>query len=145
MSKLESIVALTIDQSFKLHRDWGPGLVESFYRSLLARSLTRCGLRVAQEVPITPEYEGENFPNIFRADLIVEELLLVELKSVELLLTVHSKQVLTYLRVMRLPLGLLLNLGSGMFRDGVRRIVNPAADLSLVLDRKSGLPAQKLE
>jgi iron complex transport system substrate-binding protein len=141
MSRLEEVATVTVDEAFKLHRDWGPGLIESFYRSMLARGLERRGLHVAQEIPISFHYGEELYSNIFRADLLVEDMLLVELKSVEALLPLHSKQLLTYLRVTKLPLGLLVNFGSAMFRGGVRRILNPAAGLLHVVDLKSGLPA----
>ena len=120
-----------------MHADWGPGLLESFYRVVLAKSIRRSGLRVDEEYPVSCEYDGDEYRNVFRADLLVERSLLVELKSVETLQPVHSRQVLTYLRVMNLPLGLLLNMGSGLFKEGTRRILNTRANQSSLVDYKT--------
>ena len=133
MSKIEQIATAVIDEGFKLHREFGPELLESFYRVVLSRSLKRRGLFVQAESSISFSYEGTNFDGIFRADLIVDDCLVVELKSVERLLPVHSAQVLTYLRVLNFPLGTLINMGSPMFRDGVFRILNPRADLTTII------------
>jgi iron complex transport system substrate-binding protein len=107
-----------------LHRDLGPGLLESVYEAVLARLLQERGLRVERQKPIRFEYAGIQFEEGFRADLLVEGVLIIELKSVEKLSPVHGKQLLTYLRLMNLPLGLLINYGSALFKDGVERVVN---------------------
>lgn len=132
MSKIEKIATAVIDEGFKLHREIGPGLLESFYRVVLSQTLKTRGLNVLTESSISFSYGETNFDGIFKADLIVDDCLLIELKSVEHLLPVHSAQVLTYLRVLKFPLGILMNMGSPMFRNGVFRILNPRADLSTI-------------
>jgi GxxExxY protein len=107
-----------------LHRDIGPGLLESVYEVLLAEYLRDAGLSASRQVPVPISFKGIVIDNAFRADIIVENRLLIELKSVERLAPVHGKQVLTYLRLMDLPLGILINFGQELFKDGVRRIAN---------------------
>jgi GxxExxY protein len=108
----------------KLLQQLGPGLLESVYEIVLARTLQKRGLRVVRQKPISFEYDGMRFDEAFRADLFVEERVVVELKSVELLAPVHSKQLLTYLRLMQLPVGLLINFGAPTLKQGLHRIVN---------------------
>ena len=102
----------------------GPGLLESVYRSLLARNLERLGVRVEQQKIIDFNYDGVRFERGLRVDLLVEGLLVVELKSIEKLAPVHTKQLLTYLRLLDLPLGLLINFGGATLKEGLRRVVN---------------------
>lgn len=104
---IEELSALVVENAYKLHVEAGPGLLESVYEVVLARMLEAEGLAVLRQVPVPIRLMGLNFDEGFRMDLLVEGRLLVELKSVENLLPVHSKQVLTYLRLLRLPLGLL--------------------------------------
>jgi iron complex transport system substrate-binding protein len=120
----EAVAAVIVDCAFKLHRDLGPGLLETVYEVVLAKLLEERGLRVQRQQPITITYAGFTFQEGFRADLIVEDTVLVELKSVESLSPVHSKQVITYLRLRNLPLGLLINFGTGNCKEGCKRIVN---------------------
>jgi iron complex transport system substrate-binding protein len=120
----ESIARDVVDCAFRLHRDLGPGLLESVYEIVLAKLLADRGLRVRRQVPVPITYAGLSFDEGFRADLLVEDLVLVELKSVEKLATVHPKQVLTYLRLLNLPLGLLINFGAATFKEGCHRILN---------------------
>ncbi len=103
---------------------WGPGLLESVYRHVLAHELRKRGLRVEAEVPIPVVWESVQLDVGFRADLIVEGMVVVELKSVEAVAPVHRKQVLTYLRLMDLRVGLLINFGAETLREGVTRVVN---------------------
>lgn len=124
MKNIEEISAEVVDAAFHLHKDLGPGLLESVYEVVLAKMLEQRGLTVERQKPIPIHYAGIRFDEGFRADLIVEGGLLIELKSVENLAAVHGKQVLTYLRLLDLPLGLLINFGSATFKDGVKRIVN---------------------
>jgi GxxExxY protein len=127
MSRLEEIEALAriaVDCGFQLHRDIGPGLLESVYEALLFAALTDRGLRVARQVSVPITYKGVVVDNAFKADLIIEGTLLLELKSTERAAAVHGKQVLTYLRLLGLPLGLLMNFGRATFKDGLQRIVN---------------------
>ena len=121
---VEELSAIVVDCGYKLHIDAGPGLLETVYEVVLAKMLEERGLRVRRQVHVPIELMGLKFDEGFRADLIVEESLLIELKSVENLLAVHSKQVLTYLRLLKMPLGLLINYGAGTFKEGVRRIAN---------------------
>jgi iron complex transport system substrate-binding protein len=124
MRDVEEVSATVVDAAFHLHRDLGPGLLESVYEAVLAKMLEDRGLRVERQKAIPIEYHGVRLDEGFRADLLVEGVLIIELKSVEKLLPVHSKQLLTYLRLMRLPVGLLINFGAALFKDGVHRVVN---------------------
>jgi GxxExxY protein len=121
---LEVITRTAVDCGFRLHRDIGPGLLESVYEILLAEYLREAGLSVERQVLVPITFKGIVVDNAFRADLVVEQRLLIELKSTERVAAVHGKQVLTYLRLMDLPLGLLINFGQELFKDGVRRIAN---------------------
>ena len=120
----EELSRIVVDSGFKLHSELGPGLLESVYEAVLAKMLDEMGLQVRRQVAVPVTVFDMHFDEGFRADLLVEELLLVELKSEEKLLPVHGKQVLTYLRLMNLPLGLLINFGASTFKEGTRRIVN---------------------
>jgi len=126
----EEISAIVVDCAYKLHVEAGPGLLESVYEVVLARMLEERGLEVKRQVPVPIELMGLKFDEGFRADLFVKGRFLIELKSVERLLPVHSKQVLTYLRLLNLPLGLLINYGSATFKEGVHRIVNHHKDFA---------------
>jgi GxxExxY protein len=120
----DDITAAIIDSAIKIHQSLGPGLLESVYETVLARDLQRRGLQVERQKPVNFEYDGLFFTEGFRADLLVEYCVLVELKSVESLAPVHSKQLLTYLRLMNLQVGLLLNFGAATLKEGLHRIVN---------------------
>lgn len=120
----EELSAIVVDCGYKLHLEAGPALLESVYEVVLAKMLNEQGLNVKRQVPVPIRLMGMTFEEGFRADLIVEGRLLIELKSVETLLPVHTKQVLTYLRLLKLPLGLLINFGTATFKDGCKRIVN---------------------
>lgn len=118
------LAAIVIEVAFQIHRKLGPGLLEGAYLALLAHLLAKRGLcvQIEQDVPI--EWEGVKLEVGFRADLIINGVLIVELKSVERLAPVHSKQLLTYLRLTGLKLGLLINFGEAYLKDGIHRIVN---------------------
>ena len=107
-----------------IHRELGPGLLESVYHRILTYELKKQNLQVESECPIEVLWDGQRMDLGFRADLIVEQTVLVELKSVEKLAPVHSKQVLTYLKVGGYPLGLLLNFGDELMKKGIIRLVN---------------------
>ena len=113
-----------MDCAVALHRETGPGLLETVYEAVLARDLEARGLRVARQVPIPIELRGIRFDEGFRTDLIVEDTVLVELKSVEKVTKAHHKQVLGYLRLTGIRLGYLLNFGEALMRDGISRIIN---------------------
>jgi GxxExxY protein len=127
---VEELSAMVVDAAYHLHRDLGPGLLESVYEVVLAQILHDRGLSAVRQRPIFIEYAGHRFEEGFRVDLLVEEVLPVELKSVEQLSPVHSKQLLTYLRLMHLPVGLLINFGAPTFKEGIRRIVNDHRDFA---------------
>jgi GxxExxY protein len=124
MSNVEKLAALAIDCGLAIHRDLGPGLLESVYETILAAKLARSGIRVERQKPVDVEYEGVRVREGFRADLLLDRQLIVEVKSMERLAAVHSRQVLTYLRLLNLPLGLLMNFGGATFREGLRRVMN---------------------
>jgi iron complex transport system substrate-binding protein len=130
MKTIEELAAEVVDAAFHLHKELGPGLLESVYEIVLVRILQDRGLRVERQKPIPIKYAGLHFDEGFRADLIVEGRLLVELKSVETLAPVHAKQVLTYLRLLDMPLGLLINFGAATFKEGIKRIVNDHRDFA---------------
>jgi GxxExxY protein len=121
---LEKLSAIAVDCGLAIHRELGPGLLESVYEAVLAAKLERCGLKVERQRPVSIKYENMEFPDAFRIDLLVSGQLVIEIKSVETLNKVHGKQLLTYLRLMNLPLGLLMNFGSTMFAEGLKRVVN---------------------
>jgi GxxExxY protein len=122
--ELEAVAKITVDCAYELYRDPGPGLLESVYEAALADRLRRRSLSVASQVPVPARVGNRKIEIAFRVDLLVEKTLLVELKSTEALLPVHSKQTLTYLRLMDLSLGLLINFGAPSFRQCVKRIVH---------------------
>ena len=122
--KENDIGTIIVDSAVDLHRNLGPGLLETVYEVTLARALERRGLAVQRQVSVPIEYQGETFSEGFRADLIVGELVIVELKSLERVTPVHKKQLLTYLRLTGLKLGYLLNFGEALMRDGITRTIN---------------------
>lgn len=121
---VEDISAIVVDCAYKLHVELGPGLLESVYEMVLARMLEKQGLHVREQVAVPIRIMGMQFDEGFRADILVEDQLLIELKSVEKTLPVHAKQLLTYLRLLHLPLGLLINFGASTFKEGCQRVVN---------------------
>jgi GxxExxY protein len=122
------VARIVVDAAVRVHQVLGPGLLESVYEIVLAFELRRRGLHVARQVPIDVVYENLRIDGGFRADLMVEGCVLVELKSVERTAPVHKKQTLTYLRLANLRLGLLLNFGAALMKDGVTRLVNGLPD-----------------
>ncbi len=122
--ELEQIAKDVVDASMKLHMALGPGLLESVYAVILQKKLQERGYQVEREVPIPVEYEWLQFELGFRADLIVNGCFIVELKSVEQLAPVHAKQLLTYLKVTDFRLGLLINFGEALLKDGIKRLAN---------------------
>ncbi|MBI3677950.1 MAG: GxxExxY protein [Proteobacteria bacterium] len=121
---MDAITGQIVDAAFKLHVGLGPGLLESVYEAVLARELARRGLTVARQVPISFDYDGMHFHELVRVDLLVEQTVIIEVKSVEAHHPVHAKQLLTYLRLADLPVGLLINFGMPTLKAGLRRLVN---------------------
>ena len=113
-----------VDAAYRVHTTLGPGLLESVYDAVLAFELTRRGLHISRQQPIPVVYESIHIDTGFRADLIVEGKVIVEIKSVETLAPVHKKQLLTYLRLADKRLGLLINFHVALIKDGITRIVN---------------------
>ena len=118
------ISKIILDLSIKIHKELGPGLFESVYEKILGYELEKAGLEFDMQVDIPITYDGNVFEKGFRADVIVEESVLIELKSVEKLSDVHKKQVLTYLKLTGLKLGLLINFNEKLIKHGFLRIVN---------------------
>ena len=118
------IAKIIVDAAFQIHKRLGPGLLESVYEVVLAHELKKRGMKVNRQVPVAIVYDDIKFDEGFRADLVVEEKVIVELKSVEKEIPVHKKQLLTYLRLADKRLGLLINFGSELIRDGISRVVN---------------------
>ena len=121
---LDDVTGAIVDASIRIHDKLGPGVLESVYEIVLAAILERRGLRVVRQQPVTFSFEGIVFENGFRADLVVENCVIVEVKSLERLDRVHPKQLLTYLRLMNLQVGLLLNFNTALMKDGITRVVN---------------------
>jgi len=118
------IGTIVVDAAVKIHLALGPGLLESVYEVILAHELSKRGLHVERQVPIAIEYDGIRFDEGFRADIIVGEKVVLELKSVEKVTAVHKKQIQTYLRLTDCKLGYLLNFGAALMKQGITRAVN---------------------
>ncbi len=118
------IGTVIVDCAVQLHKDLGPGLLETVYEVTLARKLQERGLQVQRQIPIAIEYEGLKFDEGFRADLIVEDKVIIEVKSVEKVHPAHKKQLLTYLRLTGMKLGYLLNFADALMKDGITRTIN---------------------
>lgn len=126
---IDALAREAVDCGFAIHRNLGPGLLESVYEMVLARALEKRGIRIERQRLISFEYDGMKFEDAFRADLLAEGKLLIEVKSVERSSPVHGKQALTYLRLLNLPVGLVMNFGMATFREGVHRVANNHIDV----------------
>lgn len=115
---------IVLDTCFKIHKLYGPGLFESVYEEIICYELEKLGLFFERQKAIPLVHETVKLEACFRADLIIERILLVELKSVETLADIHYKQVQTYLKLTNLKLGLLVNFNSALLKDGIKRIIN---------------------
>ncbi len=124
------MATIAVDCGFKVHERLGPGLLESVYEAVLAHSLEQRGLVVERQKPIPIRVDHLVIDEGFRADLLIEGVLLIELKCAERYAPIHVKQLLTYLRLMDLPLGLLMNFGTSTYREGLRRVVNSRGPLA---------------
>ena len=118
------IAELIVDAAFHIHQETGPGLLESVYEILLTDELERKGLNVERQKPMSIVFRGRSFDEGFRADLVVNGKVIVELKSVIALQDVHKKQLLTYLKLTGMKLGLLINFGEALIKNGITRVVN---------------------
>ncbi|MBV9418340.1 MAG: GxxExxY protein [Alphaproteobacteria bacterium] len=124
---LDDVTGAIVDAAYKLHTNLGPGLLESVYEVVLARDLARQGFRVERQRGASFVYDGLQFDEGLRVDLLVDNRVVVEIKSVEQAAPVHAKQLLTYLRLLKLPVGLLINFGQPTLKAGLRRVVNNLA------------------
>jgi GxxExxY protein len=131
------ISKVIVDSALTVHRELGPGLLESVYEVALAHELKQRGLDVQRQIPVTIKYRGIVFDEAFRADIVVDKRVIVELKSVEQINEAHKKQVQTYLRLTGCKLGFLLNFGEALMKRGVTGVVNWLKDESGVILRHS--------
>lgn len=122
--EIDEITDQILGAAIAIHREFGPGLMESVYEAILARELELRGLSVRRQQIVRFSYAGMVFDEAFRADLIVEDVVVVELKSVSRLEPVFARQLLTYLRLLRLPVGIVLNFGASKLTEGIKRVVN---------------------
>lgn len=121
---IDEISGIVIDECIAIHRELGPGLFEIVYETVLAARLEARGLRIARQVPVPLVVDGHFFETAFRVDVLVEDRLVLEIKAVEQLSKAHAKQLLTYLRILKQPVGLLLNFSGETMKEGIRRMVN---------------------
>lgn len=138
-----AVTGKIIETSIEIHRNLGPGLLESVYEAVLERKLAQCGFSVRRQVVVPIRYEGLSFDEGFRADLIVSDLVCIELKSVESIAPVHSKQLLTYLKLLNLEVGLLINFGAPTIKEGLHRIVNGFKDSCYSLPLRAPAPPRE--
>jgi len=122
--EINEITSIIIEECIKIHSDLGPGLFESVYEEILYYRLTKRGIHVQKQAAIPVFYEEVKMDVGFRADLIVDNRVIVEIKSIEAIAPVHHKQVLTYLKLTGLKVGLLINFNEALLKDGIKRIVN---------------------
>ena len=135
------ISKIVVDACYKIHYELGPGLLESVYEAVLMKMLLEKGLHVERQKAVSFDFQGIHFDEGFRCDLLVENTVVVELKSVEKISAVHQKQLLTYLRLMNHEVGLLINFGSATLKEGLQRIVNnhtPSASPRLRVNKQTG-------
>ena len=118
------IATIIVDSALRIHRTLGPGLLESVYQAALNYELQKRGLQIAQQVGLPVQYEEVKLELGFHVDLVVNDKVIIEIKSIEAFAPVHRKQLLTYLRLMDLRLGLLINFNVELIKDGIQRVVN---------------------
>jgi GxxExxY protein len=119
-----TLAKIIVDVAYKIHVRLGPGLLESVYQTVMVHDLIERGLKVKCKVPMPIILDDIKMDNGYRADILVEDLVIVELKSVEKIAYVHQKQLLTYLKLSNLKLGLLINFGAPLIKYGIKRVVN---------------------
>lgn len=122
--QIDEVSAIVVGEAIAIHRRMGPGLFETVYETMLSSKLEAKGLKVARQVPVPLLVDGHSFDAAFRIDILVEDRLVVEIKAVEQLEKAHSKQLLTYLRILEQPVGLLLNFSGATMKEGIKRVVN---------------------
>ena len=124
MIDIDVISGQVVDIAIRVHRALGPGLLEHVYETVLAGKLAEAGYKVERQKPVDILFEGTRFEAAFRIDILVDDRLVLEIKSIDRLAPVHAKQVLTYLRLLNQPVGLLINFGEETLKQGVKRLVN---------------------
>jgi iron complex transport system substrate-binding protein len=124
MRQIDALTAAVIDEAIRIHRELGPGLFESVYESILAGRLDALGMRIERQLTLPVEFDGKRFDAAFRVDMLVEGCLVLEIKAVDQLSKAHERQLITYLRLMKQPVGLLLNFSGATMKEGIRRMVN---------------------
>ncbi|MGE3692243.1 MAG: GxxExxY protein [Novosphingobium sp.] len=124
MIPIDQLSWIAIEEAIAIHKEFGPGLFESVYESVLAGRLRKRGLKVERQVQVKAVFDGEAFDPAFKIDILVEGRLVLEIKAVEQLSKTHAKQLLTYLRLLKQPVGLLLNFSDATLKDGIRRVVS---------------------
>ena len=140
---IDELSGMVVDECIRIHRELGPGLLESVYETVLAGAIERRGIEVDRQKPVDIRYDGLSFPAAFRIDLLVGGVLIVEIKSVERLSNLHAKQLLTYLRLTNRTVGLLLNFSGETMKEGIRRVVNSHASAGSNLCASAPLRAPK--
>jgi GxxExxY protein len=123
-AEIERMAAIAVDAAFSVHTELGPGLLESAYEGCFAHELDLRGVKYQRQLAVPLNYKGKLIEVGFRADVVMEGKLLIELKAVEKVIPVHKAQVITYLKILRLPLGLLINFNEVLIRDGIQRVLN---------------------
>jgi len=123
-SEIEELATQAVDAALVVHREFGPGLLESAYRDCMVLELTLRGMAVERELNLPITFRGHTLPNAYRVDLLINKTFLIELKAVESLHPIHRVQLNTYLKLLRLPLGLLINFNVPLIKDGTHRILN---------------------
>lgn len=124
MHRADELSAIVIEEAIGIHRELGPGLFEAVYETVLSGRLARRGLRVTRQVPVPITFDGHDFESAFKLDILVEDCLVLEIKAVDQLSKAHARQLLTYLRLLKQPVGLLLNFSGETMKEGIRRLVN---------------------
>lgn len=124
MGRIDQISKVVVDEAIRIHRELGPGLFESVYESILAGRLEAHGFRVERQITLPVEFDGQRFDAAFRIDMLIDRCLVLEIKAVEQLTKAHERQLITYLRLMKQPVGLLLNFSGATMKEGIRRLVN---------------------
>lgn len=139
MRDSEEVTGDVLDTALRLHKELGPGLLESVYETVLAGKLAAVGYRVERQKPVDIVFEDKRFESAFRIDLLIDGWLIIEIKSVDALNAAHHKQLQTYLRLTKQPVGLLINFGGAKLMDGFKRVVNdykPSASPRLRANQK---------
>ena len=123
-AEIEQMATIGVESAFAVHYELGPGLLESAYEACFARELELRGISYQRQLAVPLNYKGKLIEVGFRADVVIGGKLLIELKAVEQVIPVHKAQVITYLKILRLPLGLLINFNEVLIKDGIQRVLN---------------------